>query len=84
MLNTDFIFVFQGSQIRRVLKKKKKKKNQKELCIYKDLIMPTFPCKSNKRRCLKKKKKKKKKKKNQYLAHMTKTLVICKKNIPII
>ena len=39
-------------------------------CIYKDLIMATFPCKSNKRRCLKK---------NQYLAHMTITLVICKK-----
>ena len=55
-------------------------------CIYKDLIMATFPCKSNKRRCKEKKKKKKKKqkkkknkkkKKHQYLAHMT--LVICKK-----
>ena len=45
---------------------------QKELCIHKILIMATFPCKSNKRR-------KRKKKKNQYLAHMTKTLVICKK-----
>ena len=43
--------------------------------------MATFPYKSNKRRCLKKKKKskKKKKKKNQYLAHMTITLVIYKK-----
>ena len=30
--------------------KKKKKKIQKELCIHKDLIMATFPCKSNKRR----------------------------------
>ena len=44
LFNTDFIFVLQGSQIRRVLKK-----IQKELCIYKDLIMATFPCKSNKR-----------------------------------
>ena len=34
--------------------------------------MATFPCKSNKRR--------QKKKKNQYLAHMTKTLVICEKD----
>ena len=50
--NTDFIFVLQGSQIRRVLKKKK---IQKELCIHKDLIMATFPCKSNKRRRRKKK-----------------------------
>ena len=66
LFNTDFIFVLQGSQIRRVLKKKK---IQKELCIHKDLIMATFPCKSNKR------------KKNQYLAYMTKTLVICKKYI---
>ena len=48
LFNTDFIFVLQGSQIRRVLKKKKIKKG---LCIYKDLIMTTFPCKSNKRRC---------------------------------
>ena len=40
-----------------------KKKIQKELCIHKDLIMATFPCKSNKRR----------RKKNQYLAHMIKT-----------
>ena len=72
LFNIDFIFVLQGSQIRRVLKKK----IQKELCIHKDLIMATFPCKSNKRR---QKLKKKKKKKNQYLAHMTKTLVICKK-----
>ena len=32
--------------------------------------MATFPCKSNKTR-----RRKKKKKKNQYLAHMTKTLV---------
>ena len=32
-------------------KKKKQKKIQKELCIYKDLIMATFPCKSTKRRC---------------------------------
>ena len=71
LFNTHFIFVLQGRQIRRVLKKKKKKKIQKELCIYKDLIMTTFPCKSNKGRCLKKK--------NQYLDHMTKTLVICKK-----
>ena len=54
------------------IKKNKKKKIQKELCIHKDLIMATFPCKSNKRR-------RRKKKKNQYLAHMTKTLVICKK-----
>ena len=44
-----------------------KKQKQKELCIHKDLIMATCPCKSNRR------------KKNQYLAHMTKTLVICKK-----
>ena len=33
---------------------KKKKKIQKELCIHKDLIMATFPCKSNKRRRKKK------------------------------
>ena len=52
LFNTDFIFVLQESQIRR--------KNENELCIYKDLIMTTFPCKSNKRRCKKKKKKKKK------------------------
>ena len=49
LFNTDFIFVLQRSQIRRVLKKKKKK-IQKELCIHKDLIMATFPCKSNNRR----------------------------------
>ena len=41
------IFFLQGIQVRRVLKKKK---IQKELCIHKDLIMATFPCKSNKRR----------------------------------
>ena len=65
MFNTDFIFVLQGSQIRRVFKKKKKKKKiQKELCIHKDLIMATFPCKSNTRKKNKKKKKKKKKKKS--------------------
>ena len=51
LFNTDFIFVLQGSQIRRVVKwKKNKKKIQKELCIHKDLKMATFPCKSNKRR----------------------------------
>ena len=47
LFNTHFIFDLQESQIRRVLKKK----IQKELCIYKDLIMTTFPCKSNKGRC---------------------------------
>ena len=71
LFNTDFIFVLQGSQIRRVLKKKKKKSKKNYVFIK---IMATFPCKPNKR-----KKKKKKKKKNQYLAHMTKTSVICKK-----
>ena len=65
LFNTDFIFVLQGSQNQKTIKKKK---IQKELCIHKDLILATFPCKSNKRR----------RKKNQYLAHMTKTLVICK------
>ena len=51
----------------------KTKINNQKKCIHKDLIMATFPCKSNKRR------KKKKKRNNQYLAHMTKTLVICTK-----
>ena len=46
-------------------------------CIYKDLIMATFPCKSNKRRC--KKKKKKKKKITCPYGHNFITLVICKK-----
>ena len=31
LFNTHFIFVLQGSQIRRVLKKKKKKKNSKTI-----------------------------------------------------
>ena len=59
---TDFIFVLQGSQLRRVLKKKNPKRilfisfdkllNSVAFnkCIYKDLIMATLPCKSNKRR----------------------------------
>ena len=44
-----FLF-FKGAKSEEYLKKKKKK-NQKELCIYKDLIITTFPCKSNKRKC---------------------------------
>ena len=45
-----FLFFKGAKSIRRVLKK-----IQKELCIHKDLIMSTFPCKSNKRRRRKKK-----------------------------
>ena len=51
-----FLFFFKGAKSE-YKKKKKKKKIQKELCIYKDLIMATFPCKSNKRRFKKKKRK---------------------------
>ena len=49
----------------------KKKKIKKELCIYKDLTRQPFLANLIKDV----------KKKNQYLAHMTKTLVICKKYI---
>ena len=35
--------------------KNKKKKIQKELCIHKDFIMATYPCKSNRRKKKKKK-----------------------------
>ena len=45
--NALFLF-FKGAKSEEYLKKKK---FQKELCIYKDLILATFPCKSNKRRC---------------------------------